>query len=98
MRDEVRDLVLTACGLLNEQLEKPIPIELGEEAPLHGPGGVIDSLGLVNLIVLTEQAIEEAFGAVINLADDTTLSGETAVFASVGSLTTHIVEELEAVQ
>lgn len=96
MHDQVLTVVLASCELLNEQLQTPIAIELGEQAPLFGRAGVIDSLGLVNLIVLTEEAVTETFGATITLADEETLADEAGVFDTVGSLTSYILEALEA--
>jgi acyl carrier protein len=57
-----------------------------EHTRLIGKTAVLDSMGLVTLIVDVEQAIESEFGAALILADDRAMSQTRSPFASVGSL------------
>ena len=51
---------------------------------------VLDSLGLVNLIVSVEQNIEDEFHVVITIADDRALSQKHSPFRTVESLAEYI--------
>ena len=57
-------------------------------------GGGLDSMGLVNLIVLTEQKVEEEFGKAINLADEKAMSQENSPFQSIGTLAEYMASLL----
>ncbi len=58
--------------------------------------GALDSLGLVNLVVETEQQIEETFGVLVNLADEKAVAAEPSPFNTIGSLVHYIASLLEA--
>jgi len=53
---------------LDAQLPADRRLPRDPEAPLVAPDGPLDSLGLVNLVVATEQRIEEELGRAIDLA------------------------------
>jgi acyl carrier protein len=56
---------------------------------LAGKNG-LDSLGLVNLIVATEQRIQDDFGIPISLADERAMSQEKSPFSTVDTLVNYI--------
>jgi acyl carrier protein len=60
------------------------------ETRLVGKGSVLDSLGLVTLIVDLEQRIEEEFGESLTLANERAMSQVSSPFKSVGSLADHV--------
>jgi acyl carrier protein len=64
---------------------------------LFGAQGQLDSLGLVNFIVLLEQRIADEFGVAVTLANEKALSRQRSPFLTVHSLTEYIVEQLEEV-
>jgi acyl carrier protein len=78
-------------GLLpeNQRLEKSV------DTQLTGQGGKLDSLALVNLIVLTEEKVEDEFDTPVSLTDEKLLSEENGPFKSVGSLIAYICLLLE---
>lgn len=57
---------------------------------LYGRRGALDSLGLVNLIVATEQQIQEDFGVAISLADERAMSQDNSPFKTVDTLVHYI--------
>lgn len=65
------------------------------DTPLYGKHGTLDSLALVNLIVATEQRIEEDFGTPISLADERAMSQEKSPFRTVETLVNYIALLLE---
>lgn len=62
---------------------------------LIGSESVVDSLGLVNLIVAVEEQIEDEFGIAITLADERARARAENPLATLGSLVRYL-EELMA--
>jgi acyl carrier protein len=75
--------------------EAPAPAELDEEVRLIGRKGVLDSMGLVNLIVDVEQRLEEEHDVVVVLADERAMSQKNSPFRSVGTLADYICQLVE---
>lgn len=90
--EQLLRIVLAAAEELNVQLDNRIEVERGADALLYGQEGPIDSIGLVSLVVLVEQAIEEAFGVDVLLATDKAMSQRHSPFASAGSLAAYAAE------
>jgi acyl carrier protein len=65
------------------------------DAILFGKNGMLDSVGLVHLIVATEQRIEEDFGIPMSLADERAMSQEKSPFRTVDTLVNYIAVLLE---
>src|SRR3972149_2474124 len=76
---------------LNQQLPPEAQLEVSPDAILLGPDGRLDSLSLVNLILLIEERIASELGAVIMLTDENPLSRPEAVFRDVQTLARHIL-------
>ena len=90
MREHIFTLVLTTIKEFNDTYEQKIPYEFGEHTPLYGKEGVLDSLGLVSLIVMIEQAIEEEMDVSLILADEKAMSQKNSPFINVGFLVEYI--------
>jgi len=79
--------------LINDCMQN-LPHENGEEifnnltaeSALFGKDGVLDSIGLVSLVVAVEQAVEDAYGLSISLADDRAMSQKSSPYKTIGSL------------
>jgi acyl carrier protein len=69
--------------------------ELGEDTRLIGREGLLDSMGLVTLIVDVEQRLEEEYDVALVLADDRAMSQKNSPFRSAGALTNYICQLLE---
>ncbi len=57
---------------------------------LLGQGGVVDSLGLVRLIIMVERQVEEDFDLAISLTDEKAMSQRNSPFRTVGTLTDYV--------
>jgi len=66
-----------------------------EETRLLGRSAVVESMGLVTLIVEVEQRLESDFDVVVVLADDRAMSQSRSPFLSVGTLADYICQLLE---
>lgn len=95
MLEKIFNIVLTTIEEFNSIYKKNIPIELGKDTPLYGKEGVLDSLGLVSLIVMIEQAIEDELEVSLILADEKAMSQKTSPFLEVGLLVNYIYRLIE---
>ena len=91
--DSIQAAVLEAVDQLNEQLPVDQQLERSPSTALSGPDGVLDSLGIVNLIVLVEETIERRFGASVNLLEDD--FGDGIALTSVGAMAEFVARLLE---
>jgi len=94
VKTDISGLILRTATQTNEQLAKRIE-QSGAETVLLGEGGVVDSLGLVTLIVAVEGAIEDELDISVTLADERALSQETSPFLTVGTLEGYIAMLLD---
>lgn len=93
-RDSILQMLYSAVDELNQMLPPGERLEKDESAPLAGESGSLDSAGLINLIVLTEQRTADVSGAALVLTDDETLSSVDQIFATLGKLADHIHRRL----
>jgi acyl carrier protein len=87
--------------LVNECVQVQMAID-GREVnePLHpttalfGANGILDSIGLVNLIVLVEESIADRYNTAVTLADRRALLRANSPFRTVQSLADYAYEVL----
>lgn len=85
----MKDLIelINACAReVYEQQPAPGPLALDAQTELFGERGIFDSLGLVNLVVAVEQAVEDHYRISVSLADRRALSQRRSPFRTIGSL------------
>lgn len=84
-QDRITEIILAR---LREHLEAvgDASRDLDAETPLLGRQGVVDSLGLVSVIVSVEQALADELDLTVSLADDRAFSQRSSPFRTVGSL------------
>lgn len=95
MKSEIVELVLRVATEQNPMLPRPIEVAKGAAAELYGPGGVLDSMALVQFIVEIEAALEEKFGVAVTLASERAVSQRRSPFLTVESLATYTEELLK---
>ena len=98
IRDQVVRVVIASAEELNASLEQPIDVRLGEDAPLYGHQGVLDSLALVTLITTVEQELEDQLGASVSLIDERAISQARSPFRTIASLADFATSLLEGAQ
>lgn len=93
-RKEIIDMVIMRLtdiiSELSKQKQVEMPAVLDESTRLIGKKAVLDSLGLVNLIISVEQEINDTKGFSITIADDRAMAMEKSPFRSVGTLADYI--------
>lgn len=87
--DAVHDQVMEDLPL------EEVPAQITEQTVLFGPGGVLDSLGLVATLLNIEQRVQTDFGVSIVIADDRAMSQAHSPFRSVGRLTDYVTLLIE---
>ncbi|WP_061291599.1 hypothetical protein [Azotobacter vinelandii] len=75
-------------------LNEPIDLSRGEDSPLYGVDGTIDSLTLVSIIVDIEEKIRSQFGVEVHLADTTGLPQSAMPFSTLGTISAHVMSRL----
>lgn len=90
-------IIVRALQELNGQKIK-LPQDLNSETPLFGRDGILDSVGLVTLVVAVEQAIEDECGVSVSLADEKAMSQRQSPYRTVGSLAEYATRLLETEQ
>ncbi|MBV8346809.1 MAG: hypothetical protein JOZ49_04490 [Mycolicibacterium sp.] len=83
-REEVRKLLLESIN--NYASEQNLNLPLDNNTPLLGRGAVLDSLGLVNILVDFEAALNDRFNTELVLASEKAMAMERSPFRSVGRL------------
>jgi len=90
MEELITSAVFSTIEEINLQLPKEQRLEKTLDAPLFGESGPLDSLGLVNLIVLTEQNVQATTGKSVTLANEEAFSVKDSPFQSVRRLVEYI--------
>jgi len=90
--EAILNIVFKALDELNEQLTK------STKTVLFGNNGNLDSLGLVNLLVIIEQNIEDEFDVSITIADERAMSQKHSPFRTIGTLVDYIDMLLKEIQ
>jgi acyl carrier protein len=86
--DEILDLIFSSVASVLPGRDRL----LTPGTRLLGSGAVLDSMGLVNVIVEVEQSLSEQFGVSCILADERAMSRERSPFRDIGSLAEYVME------
>lgn len=73
--------------------ESEIEVEINKDTPLIGSARILDSMGLVNIIVDIETAFLDE-DVEVSLTSEAAMSGRISPFRSVGSLCNFIARQL----
>jgi len=91
---QVVDAINSAVDDLNEVLNHEEQLAKSSDVALIGQDASLDSLGLVNLIVLVEEKIQQQFGVGITLVDERAMSQSKSPFRTLGTLAEFVQEQL----
>ena len=94
-KQEIVKVVMDQVEVYNANLDTPVDLKDGEATILFGGGGVLQSVDFVSLVLDIEEAIEDACGTAITLADEKALSQKNSPFRTVGTLSEYIAVLLE---
>jgi len=85
---QVIDVIYRAIREFSVDFE--VEIAPSPDSVLYGPDAVIDSLGLVNLILAVEREVEDEFDQAITIADERALSMSQSPFRTIESLARYV--------
>ena len=91
-QDEALRIVYESIDVVNRQLPAARRLQKSPDTVIVGPGGSLDSLGIVNFVVTVEEKVGDALGAPIELLDETMLLADDSPFRTVATLCAHIAE------
>lgn len=94
-RKDAFGIVVASLNEVFAQEGNAPPAAITEETVLVGTDAVLDSLGVVQLIVEVEQRVEQGHGISITLANDKAMSQRNSPFRTVGVLADHVVATAE---
>ena len=86
MREKIIQAIFEAINDINKQTPKDERLTKSADAKLYGGDGPLESLGLVNLIVATEQHLENVCGISISLAEEHVMDENENRFETVASM------------
>lgn len=69
--------------------------KIDEDTVIVGPDAVLDSIGVVSLIVDIEQRLQMEHDIAVTLASEKAMSQKNSPFRTVGVLATHIIDSIE---
>ena len=95
MYQDIVELIIDTARELGED-EIGVSDDFTEDTILFGKAGVLDSMGLVTLIVAVEQAIEDRYDKTAGLADEKAMSQARSPYKSVATLAEYAVQELKS--
>lgn len=98
MEQKVMTIIRDAVLQLNSFRKEGDVIEFAEDFVLFGPGAVIDSLDLVNVITEVEESISDEFDLALSLTDDRAMTREVSPYDSVSTLKEYVLELLSEKQ
>ncbi len=90
-RQIAEQLVIASLEEALTQAGTSAPAPLDTETVLVGKDAVLDSLGVVSLIVEVEQRVLAEHGVAVTLANDKAMSQRNSPFRTVGLLTDHLL-------
>jgi acyl carrier protein len=90
-RVAVVDIVTRSLRELIEQLGDTPP-EITEDTVIVGKDAVVDSLGVVSLVVEIEQRLEGEYDLAVTLASEKAMSQRSSPFRTVGVLADYVCE------
>ncbi|HEY2408706.1 MAG TPA: hypothetical protein VGI10_22025 [Polyangiaceae bacterium] len=85
------DVIVASLQEVFVQSGMPALEAVNGDTVLVGKDAVLDSLGVVSLIVEIEQRIESVHGVSITLANDKAMSQKNSPFRTIAVLTEHVV-------
>ena len=89
-KKKVVQIIFYAVEEINEQLPQQQQLGQSTKTVLFGKDGKLDSLGLVTLLVIIEQNIEDEFDVSITIADEKAMSQKRSPFRTIGTLADYI--------
>lgn len=96
VRHSIDTLIRSCLESVLRETGRTVLAEMPADVRLVGRNALLDSLGLVSLVLEIETRLREQFQAEITILDERAMSSERSPFRTLGSLTDHVLERLSA--
>ena len=90
MKKQLLETIYKSLDEINKNLNDAQHLIQDKNTVLFGKDGKLDSLGLVNLLVIIEHNIEDEFDVNIIIADERAMSQKHSPFKTIGTLADYI--------
>ena len=90
METKTLNVIYSSIDQYNNQVNDNLKLKNSSNSILMGSKSNLDSLALVNLLVIIEQNIEDEFDVSIAIADERAMSQKHSPFRTVGTLADYI--------
>ena len=97
-RDKIFEVVKSCLKEALDEKSKEMPADLGDETALFGSGALLDSLGLVTMVMDIENRLEDEHQTTVVLASDRAMSRRQSPFRTVGALVEYIEAQLTSAE
>ena len=94
-KKQIIELIFEAFDEINPLLPEDKKLEKNIKTEIYGANGILDSLGLVNFIVIMEEILERKLGVSVILSNENTLSQTSNLFKSVDEFSNYLINLLE---
>lgn len=94
--DQLAEIVIRQAVQTVTDQGADAPTGVTRDTALFGPTGLLDSVGLVSLVLAIEQDISDLLGVSVSLADEKALSQRHSPFRTIGTLVDYAAREIEA--
>lgn len=89
-KEQIVQSIYAVIEDINLEIPENMKLKKSLNTILFGEGSSLDSLGLVNLVVASEQKILEDFDAPISISDERAISQKNSPFRTVETLVDYI--------
>jgi D-alanine--poly(phosphoribitol) ligase subunit 2 len=90
-RERALELIYEAIDIVNQQLPSARRLARSPATVIVGPGGSLDSLGIVTFVLALEEHAGEAFGRPVPLLNPEWLGADDGPFRTVDSLLAYLM-------
>jgi acyl carrier protein len=95
INDTVNSILSDIVTDINDELSEDRQITFDKDAVIWGQEGVLDSIGLVTILVKIETALTSHYGTPIHLIDSRAMSQASSPFRTLGTLADYIQTTLK---
>ncbi|NCB38755.1 MAG: hypothetical protein EOM80_08295 [Erysipelotrichia bacterium] len=92
---KITELILESLKELNQLLPPDQQLPLSPETKLFGSEGLLDSLGLINLVVILEERIYNEFNVEVTISGDLSTLQQDNTFKNIQTLSEHITRTMQ---
>ncbi len=85
-RDRAMQLISEAIDIINQQMPPARRLTTSAQTVIAGAGGSLDSLGLLNFIIMLEEKAGAVLGHDVRLLDESSVIDEQGPFRTVDTL------------